>query len=173
MLLSTYCFLQLKMEKKGESWVTKSWWQERESNNRTVTHMSPDDDDEEESSVTFLNLISSLISISNKMLWIIGRLQGRRERMSSDSFLRSKSSSDRSHLSCQSRQKDYKRLFKKHTEIENDRENKSYKTVFSTENHFKWYVSFIFFKQLNNQNDSIVLCTTLNKMICYFHITII
>jgi hypothetical protein len=57
--------------------------------------------------------------------------------MSSDSFLRSKSSSDRSHLSCQSRQKDYKRLFKKHTERENDRENKSYKTVFSTENHFK------------------------------------
>ena len=40
----------------------------RESNNRTVTHMGPDDDDEEEeSSVTFLNRISSLISISNKM----------------------------------------------------------------------------------------------------------
>jgi hypothetical protein len=43
----------------------------RETNNRTVTHMDPDDgddDDEEESSVMFLNLISSLISISNKML---------------------------------------------------------------------------------------------------------
>lgn len=42
-----------------------------------VTHMDPDDDDAEddgngngaeESSVTFLNRISSLISISNKML---------------------------------------------------------------------------------------------------------
>lgn len=48
----------------------------RESNNRTVTHMDPDDDDDE-NSVTFPNRISSLISISNKMLWIMERLEQR------------------------------------------------------------------------------------------------
>lgn len=37
--------------------------------------MSPNTDDEEENSITFLNRISSLISISNKILWIIDRVE--------------------------------------------------------------------------------------------------
>jgi len=56
-----FVFLGLKNEKSDEKDI--------ESNNRTVTHMSPDDvGDEEVNSVTFLNRISSLISISNKIL---------------------------------------------------------------------------------------------------------